>query len=212
MATAGDLCTQIIGDLQRGDVSLSDIVLVDIKSAIREYENTRFHFNELLMLVTLSATDTYALSLFATAGSVSDVIEIDNFDVIINSTRKYSLEEVTMRRMIGLNSSGITSYPEFFAYWNQALKVSPVPNAAYVSEMWAHVKFAEIAAGGFATTNVWTNEGSELIRYAALKRIWGGRLKDPIQASSAREQEAVQLRALKRKTDGLGGSTIEPYL
>lgn len=215
-ATAGDLCTTIISDLGRSDASMSDVVLLDIKSAIRDYEAQRFYFNEQLLTVTLSATDTYALSLFTPSGAgVSDVIEIDNFDVVINTSRKYRLTELTMRDFIEVsaNSSGNQGYPQFFSLWNQAIKIFPLANAVgYTGEMWAHVKLTEIAAGGFATSNAWTTDASELIRNATLKRMWGRRYRDFDAAKAAAVLEIDALNALRRRTGALAGNVISGYL
>ena len=65
MSSVGDLTTVIISDLGRGDTSLSDIILTDIRSSISQYENERFYFNEQFLTATFSATDTYALNLWA---------------------------------------------------------------------------------------------------------------------------------------------------
>jgi hypothetical protein len=216
MATAGNLCTTIISDLGRSDLSMSDVVLIDIQSSIREYEAQRFYFNEQLLTVTLSATDTYALSLFAPSGSnVSDVIEVDNFDVIINSSRKYRLAELTYRDFIEVsaNSSGNQGYPQFFSIWNQAMKIFPLATTAgYTGELWAHIKFTEIAAVGFSTSNPWTNDASDLIRNATLKRLWGRRYRDMDAAQMAALAERDSLAALRRRTNALGGNVISGYL
>lgn len=215
MATAGDLCTTIIGDLGRSDVSLSDIVLIDIQSSIRDYEAQRFYFNEQKLAVTLSVTDTYALSLFAAAGTgVSDVIEIDRLEVVISASRTYEISERGFNEWAGLagGGSGIVGYPEFYAIWGQALKIYPMANAAYVANMWAHVKLTAIAAGGFSTSNAWVNDASELIRNATLKRLWGRRFRDFDAAQAAGVAERDALMALRRRTDALSGGSLEAHL
>jgi hypothetical protein len=212
MATVANLCTTIIGDLQRADTSLSDIVLIDIQSSIRDYETQRFYFNEKLLSVTLSATDTYALSIYAAALSgVSDVIEVDGLDVSISS-RTYSLRELTPRDLIARQGNGLTGNPSFYAIFNQSVCIESKPTPAVVSTMMAHVKFTEIAAGGFSTTNVWTNDASELIRNATLKRLWGRRFQNMEAAQAAAIAEASALKALQRRTDAVAGSTLAGYL
>jgi len=214
MATVSNLLTTIIGDLQRSDTSLSDIVLIDVQSAIRDYETQRFYFNEQLMTVTLSATDTYALTLWDPAG-VQDIIEVDFLNVRIGASRNYMLEEVTSRDFARLASAPSTAqgYPQYYALWNQAVKIFPIANAAgYVTELWGHVKFTEIAAGGYSTTNAWTNDASELIRNAALKRLWGRRFSDPERAQLAAVGEQAALKALQRRTSALAGHRLEVNL
>lgn len=193
---------------------MSDVVLVDIKSSIIEYESQRFYFNEALLTCTLSATDHYALSAFATSVSgVSDVIEADNFDVIINASRKYRLTELTYRDYIEVsaNSSGNQGYPQFFSIWNRNIYIFPKANSVgYTGELWAHVKFSDIAS--FSASDVWSNEASDLIRNATLKRLWGRRYRDSDAAQMAAVAEQGSLQALRRKTQGLGGYVISGYL
>lgn len=212
MATVGNLCTTIIGDLARGDTSLSDIVLIDIKSAVREYENHRFYFNEQDINLTLSQTQTYLLSLFAAAGTgVSDIIEVDVFEVTV-SGRTYTLREKPWAELKQLDSgtSTLQGYPEYFSYWAQAVKVYPMPNGTYTGTMSAHVKFTELSA--MSDTNAWTNDASELIRCATLKRLWGRRFRDYTAAQAMQLAENDALASLQRRTDALTGSTLQGYL
>jgi hypothetical protein len=213
MATVGALCTTIIGDLQRSDTSLSDIVLIDIQSSIRDYEAQRFYFNERLLSVTFSNTYTYALSLYAAAGSgIADIIEVDGITVAVSSTRSYDLEEKTSNWVMSRLNNAVLGYPEFYALFNQSVLIDPYPASGqnYTSTMAAHVKFTEIAAGGFATSNVWTNDASELIRNATLKRLYGRRFKSPEDAAMAAEGERLALAALRRRTDAVSGGRLEP--
>lgn len=212
MATAGNLCTTIIGDLARGDTSISDIILIDIQSSIRDYEAQRFYFNEKPLPVTFSATDTYALSIFAAAGSgVSDIIEVDGIEITV-SGRTYDLSERGANEMRSRQGNGLTGNPSFYAVFNQSVLIETKPTAAITATMAAHVKFTEIAAAGFATSNPWTNDASELIRNATLKRLWGRRFKDYEAAQAARIAETQALAALKRRTDALTGSSLDGYL
>jgi len=213
MATAGNLCTTIISDLNRGDVSISDTVLIDIQSSIRDYESQRFYFNEQLLTATLSATDTYALSLFDASGSgVSDIVEVDFMEIVINSTRNYKLEELTIADLAALssNAQGIMGYPTHFAVWNQSIKIYPEANSNYTGRLWAHVKLTPISA--FSDSNAWTNDASELIRNAALKRLWGRKFRDYDAAQAAERGEQAALLALQRRTEALSGQRLAGYL
>lgn len=211
MATAGDLCTTIQSDVARSDPSISDVILLDIQSAIRDYEADRFFFNEQVISITVSATDTYALSLFAAAGSVADIIEIDNVAVQINSTRNYNLHQIDPVEMSQRRANNIQGYPTKWSLFARSLTLDPMPNAAYTLTIQAHVKATEIAAGGFSTSNFWTNEASELIRNAAEKRLWGRRWKNPEAAQAAAFLEEQAYQKLKRKTDALTDG-IQGYL
>lgn len=216
MATVGNLVTTIIGDLRRVDASLSDIVLVDIQSSIREYETHRFYFNEQKMSITLSATDTYALSLFAAAGSgVSDVIEVDWMNIQVATNRTYILDEVTSQTldMVSGGTTSLTGYPQMYTVFNQAIRIYPMAaSTGLTSSIFGHVKFTEIAAGAFTATNPWTNDASDLIRNATLKRLWGRRYKDYDAAKACQLAELDSLRALQRRTEALSDQRLAGYL
>lgn len=211
MATAGALCTTIIGDLGRNDTSLSDLVLIDIQSAIRGYEGERFFFNEQLISLTLSATDTYALSLFATAGTCADIIEVDGMSVAISTTRNYDMQQISYDQMSSRRNNGANGNPTHYAIFNRSVFVDPKPTTALTVTMAAHIKATEIAAGGFSTSNVWTTEASELTRNAALKRFYARRQKDMDSANAVALLETDEYNRLKRRTDALTDS-IDGYL
>jgi hypothetical protein len=214
MATAGNLCTTIIGDLSRSDTSLSDIVLIDIKSAIRDYEAYRFYFNERKLSITLSLTNTYALQLWtATDATLGDIIEVDNMTVLVNSgTRRYLLKEIAYNTMRDNDyGPGLpTGNPERYALFGQSIVLDTFPTPAITGTIDCHVKFADLAL--MSDSNVWTNDASELIRNAALKRLWGRRFKDMESAQSAAVGEQAALAALQRRTDGLSGGVVAAYL
>lgn len=213
MASASDLVTTIISDLNRADTSLSDIVMIDVLSSIRDYEAYRFFFNETTLALTLTATDTYALSLFAAAGSgVSDVIEVDGLDVTAGG-RTYELDERGARYVLDLQGLGQTGNPSYFATFNQSILINSTPNLVLTGTLTAHVKFADTS---ISSSNAWTNVASELIRNATLKRLWGRKFRgadgamEAAQAAAVGEQAA--LAALQRRTDALSGSSMEPYI
>lgn len=204
------LTTLVTGDLTRTDITSAQ-VQTDIKSAVRDYEAYRFYFNERAITITISATSTYALALFAAASSgVSDIIEIDNMSVTVTGTVQ-DLDEISFReyRQLAINST-LTGYPTKYATNGQNVYLYPTPNGTYSVTMDAHVKFTELSAG--TDSNAWTLDARELIRCATLKRLWGRLIKDPQQAQMMQEGENQALAALQRRTDALSGHTIAAYL
>ncbi len=214
MATAGNLCTTIIGDLARSDTSISDIVLIDIKSAIRDYEAQRFYFNERKLSISLSSSNTYLLALWvATDATLGDIIEVDNMSVLVNSgTRRYKLNEITYDRMREQDyGPGLpTGNPERYAIFQQSIVIDTFPSPVITGTIDCHVKFLDLSV--MADSNPWTNDASELIRNAALKRLWGRRFHDTELAQIAAVGEQLALAALQRRTDALSGGTVAAYL
>lgn len=208
MASISDLVTTIIADTARSDTSISDIVLVDVLSSIREYEAQRFFFNEQKLTCTLSNTDTYALTLFAPAG-VADVIEVDDLSVTANGNT-YTMEEIGLRDINALSAANnTTGYPTRFSYFNQSLLIYPKASSNYLATLFGHVRFAEAS---ISTSNVWSNIASDLIRNATLARLWGRRWKNPEAAQAAKSMERDALSALQRRTEALSGSRLSGYL
>lgn len=214
MATVGALTTTIIGDLNRGDLSISDIVLIDIKSAVRDYEAYRFYFNERQLSITLSATNTYALSLWtATDATLGDIIEVDALTVLINGNRRYQVTQRSHSDMVDLEyGPGIPGgNPENWCIYNQSIIIDTYPNPAITGTIRAHVKFADMGTA-FTDDSPWTNDAKELIRNATLKRLWGRRFKSYDDAQAAAQGEQAALAALQRRTSALAGSVIGGYL
>lgn len=214
MATISALITTIISDLARSDPSLSDIVLIDVKSSIRDYEAHRFYFNERKLSITLSATNTYALSLFvATDGTLGDIIEIDKVSVLVSGgVRRYTLDETdygTMRDN-DYGPGAPAGNPGRYAIYNQSLIIDTFPNQVITGTIDCHVKFVDPITT--ASDNPWSNDASELIRNATLKRLWGRRFRDDSAAQAVAIGEQLALAALQRRTDALSGGTIPGYL
>ena len=207
----------IINDLNRGDTSLSDIILLDIQSAITQYETQRFYFNDgAVASLTLSVTNTYALSLWVSTqgGVIDDIIEIDSIQVTIGATRNYTLIEKPYRYIDDLDQGAPTlmGYPQYFAIWNQSVRVYPKPSAALVlaANMSAHVRFANLNQP--TDMNPWTVDGADLIRNATLKRLYARRFRDYDGAQAVGMLEQDALLALQRRTEALAGSRIRPVL
>src|SRR5208282_2954706 len=145
----------IIQDLNRNDQSLSDIILIDIQSAIREYEAKRFYFNELAYLtINLSSTqNVYPFSLWVTAaqalagapassfqtvdtqgigGLIDDVIEIDSVQITVGASlstaiRNYTLIEKPYRLLDDLDQGlpTLIGYPQYYAPFQKAIRIYP---------------------------------------------------------------------------------------
>lgn len=213
MATIGSLVTTIISNLARNDLSLSDIVLIDVQSAIKDYEAYRFHFNERTLSITLSATNTYALSLWvATDATLGDIIEIDNMSVVVSGGRRYPLDEVGHDRMrwLDVGAGQPTGNPQLYSLWNQSVVIDSFPTTAITGTIDCHVKLKAVTA--FTDDNAWSNDASELIRNAALKRLWGLRYHDYTAAQAAAVAEQDALGALQRKANALSGGRLRGYL
>ena len=214
MATISTLQTTIIRDLARGDTSLSDLVLIEIQSAVKEYEATRFYFNERSLSITLSSTNTYALSLWAGTDPalLADIIEVDTMSVLVAGSRRYDLKSIGHDRLRGMDYQPAqpTGNPNYYALWQQSIKIDTYPSPSITGTIDCHVRLVELNAP--TDTNAWTTDGLELIRFAAGKRMHAIRYRDYEAAEASAKGEALALAALKRKTDALTSSSMDGYL
>lgn len=205
----------VVADLARSDLAAT-VVPDGILDAIREYEGQRFFFNEQLLTLTISATNTYALSLWSSTASltVSDIIEIDSFRINVGASRSYTLSEETWNYIntIDENSTSTSGYPEIFSYWAQAIRIYPMPSAsiAMTGTISAHIKFKELSAG--ADSNPWTNDAKGLIRAAASRLIAQRYLRDQTVYTGALDAEQRALAGLQRRTEGLSGHRLRSVL
>jgi len=203
------LTTKIIRDLSRGDLSISDALIPYIQSTVLDYEETRLYFNEQQISLTISLTNTYALSLFATAGSVADIIEVDRDGVRVTvNGRNYGLKEKSWRVLANMNTGVGTmqGYPTDYSIFNQALQIFPQPNATMTLTIDAHVRFTELV--NLSDSNPWTVEGRNLLRYGTCARYTGAYLRDTAAAQMFTAAEQRSLASLLRRTEAMSGTTI----
>lgn len=212
MTTLSSLVAEILRDVNRADLSLTDTVISYVQSAVREHEAERFYFNERSLTITISATNQYALSLFvATDLTLSKIIALDTVTVLVNSsTRRYELRELgyhAMRRQYDLQPAQPTGNPTVYAIWQEKMFIDSYPGTAISGTIDAHVQFTQPVSLSYSSP--WTNEAYDLIRYGAEKRLHGIRFKDRESAMVAQEAERLALDALRSKTSDLAGSEIE---
>jgi len=197
------LLTLVTGELNRGDVTSAQIT-TEIQSAIRDYEALRFWFNEKSIQFTISATVTYALStLAAKVSGADDIIEVDDLSVQVSGYWQ-SMQEVTWEEYgVRAVATTVTGIPTIYSIFDESLYIWPMPDTTYTGALTAHIKYTELSAG--ADTNPWCTDARELVRNAALARIFMWRLRDPDNARMAQYGAEQALNFLMRRTDAQSG-------
>lgn len=198
----------ILSDLNNRAAPTSAQMLTEIQASIKDYEAYRFYFNERVCTrATVSGTASYAINLFDPSG-VTDIIEVDQATVTVNTSNIYELDPITYAEYARLQSNTtLTGYPEKYAIFNQTVYLYPTPNGVYTITISAHVRFTEVTTG--TDSNAWTADGRELIRRSALKRLYGTLIKDEVQAQLMAVAEQQALASLDRRTDALSGSRVD---
>lgn len=172
MATFGAVTTRICDDLDRPSSEIGAAVQREIISAIEFYETERFWFNTEVVSITLSATNIYSFS----ALSVRP-IEIDSFRVTDPGGSKRTLEPWSYKTLDWFDTGSGTGTPQYYALYNDGFRVWPTPNTASIlSTLSMTAKYTALSAD--ADTNVWLQDGEQLIRTHAMMVVARRKLGD----------------------------------
>ena len=187
MTTLADLKTRIVAETVRDDVSgdLADQLLIHIQKACRYYQNEKFWFNSIIAsAVTVAST--------ATVNVPASMLRVDRVTIPAYYTE---LTEVTL---IGIDYDTVESIPRGYAYYNDALKLYPIPDAVYTLEL---TGLADVAAPAVdADTSIWTNEAADLIVARTKMTLYRDQFRDPEGTQLAQADVQEVFAALKRET------------
>ena len=188
MTTLADLKTRIIAEMVRDDLSddLAAQLLIHIQRACEYYADEKFWFNSIITsAVTVAGTST--VNVPATMRRVDRVA--------IPAYYTDDLIEVTLN---DLHTDTTQSIPRGYAYYNDALKFYPIPDAVYTLSLYG---LAQVAAPAVdADTSIWTNEAQDLIVARTKMTLFRSQFRDPegTQLAIAETQEVFS--KLKRET------------
>lgn len=187
MTTLADLKTRIIAEMVRDDLSddLATQLLTHIQRACEYYADEKFWFNSIIAsAVTVAGT--------ATVNVPDSMRRVDRVSIPAYYTE---LIEVTLG---DLDIDTTQSIPRGYAYYNDALKFYPIPDAVYTLSLYG---LAQVDAPAVdADTSIWTNEAQDLIVGRTKMTLFRGQFRDPegTQLAIAETQEAFA--KLKRET------------
>ena len=152
---------RIIAELHRDDVA--SVVDDYINDAINHYSRFRFWFNETSATQnTVAGTATYSWP--------ATFVALDSLTITVNS-RIYPLRQVSPAEIDEMYSSATeTGHPTVFAMYAQQFRLYPTPDAIYTLTQY-FLKTVTALTTGSASSNIWTNEGEELIRTRAKKNL-----------------------------------------
>lgn len=187
MTTLADLKTRIITEMVRDDLAddLAAQLLIHIQRACEYYSEEKFWFNSLVTTaVTVAGTQT-----------VNVPVTMRRVDRVTIPAYTQELIEVTMQ---DLDFDTVQSIPRGYAYYNDALKLYPTPDAVYTLQL---TGIAQVDAPELdADTSIWTNEAQDLIVARTKMTLFRGQFRDPegTQLAIAEVQEVYS--KLRRET------------
>lgn len=189
MATLGDIKTRIITELSRDDLSDDLAVQLDthIMRAIEYYSDTRFWFNAALGTATATPSS-------ATVAIPSDIRTITRVTIPVVQV---DLVEKTFPLIVDVHNAS-AGKPQFYAYYNNSIWLSPVPDAAYVLQFYGIAQITQ-PAGDNAST-VWTNEAQDLIVNHTKMTLYRDQFRDPEGTQLALGATQDSFKRLRRET------------
>lgn len=191
MATYGDLKAKIADEIADSNGEFATQVVQKIDEAVRHYRHHRFWFTEgSLPVVTEAGESSYDMPTDWTGPQLVTVVLPDG-----------SEDEVEPRAWndwLLSGNPGSSGRPYEYALWQQKLWLYPTPDAAYTINLYSTRALAPFVDE--STENAWTNEAEELIRKAAVRRMWQDVLRDYEEADRCELAEIKALRNLQRET------------
>lgn len=184
-----------------------------IQSAIAKWERERFYFNEVYNSATPLFTTVSGQELYTTsdAAGIATAPDIDELRATISGSR-----QVLTKRSWGYleemsSNPSARGQPSEWAYFGQQIRLYPIPDGAYPIAASRVQRLAALSAD--ADTNVWTQDGFDLIRCEAIANLGRGILRDPELAAQAEAQiysPRGYLYELKAETARRAKSGIKP--
>lgn len=162
MSDYGTMRTRIVDEFVNESITTAQINNA-IQSAIKHYERRPFWFNTKRgTFATVASQETYA------AAANSDIPYIVQIDSMSIDSPKANLLGVNDSDIEDLQDGSATGRPRLYAYFEQKIRLYPIPDAVYTVRLNYICKFAALSADG--DTNAWVDECEEMIRQAS-KRI-----------------------------------------
>jgi hypothetical protein len=189
MATLGDIKTRIITELSRDDLGddLAGQLATHIARAIEYYSDTRFWFNAAFASATTTAGS-------ATVAIPSTIRRIDRVSI---PAEMVDLIETTFPLVVDVDNQA-ASRPQFYAYYNDSLWLSPVPAAAYVLNIYGVAQITQPA--GDTGSTVWTNQAQDLIVNHTKMTLCRDQFRDPDGTQLALGATSDAFKRLRRET------------
>ena len=192
--TYGAIKTRIADEI--ADSTLTSQIILAIESAIKFYERKEFWFNSKTgTFVTVAAQEYYAA---AANSDIPSLIKINNPIKVTSSGYKYDVDIVPFAEIDVAQDGTKTGRPECAAYFNEQIRLYPIPDAVYTFTMAYQYRLTDLSAD--ADENAWTDDAEELIRQRAKMIIAADVLRDVDMYNAAKEFERDAYRALREET------------
>lgn len=203
MPTYADMRARIADELANdGDISTAQINYA-IQDAIKFYERREWWFNSSIGTFTTVGSKEYYTS--SDWSELSTQIQIDTMTVTYNGV-KFPMKAIDYETIDNIQTGSIVSIPRNFAYYNQSLRLYPIPLDIYTITVGYAKRLTALSAD--ADNNAWTNDAEELIRQSAKRRIAVNYLSASDLAAQFAGQEREAYSALLQENRSRQPSTV----
>ena len=214
MTTLAVMKQRIADELARSD--LTAMIAYAISDAINAYQSRRLFFNESRDINFDTASDQEWYDRYDNA-AIPNLMAIDYMRVAIDSTF-WEICRKTPEQMESSQVSPATGLPTSYTYFNQQIRLYPIPNDAWEVTVAGHIKVNEPASDTEAR-NPWMTDAERLIRARAklnLARNVNASGMDPTFSPQAllifKDEESDAFNDLKSRTaKQVGTGKIKPY-
>jgi hypothetical protein len=197
LATFLDLKTKVANEIHRSD--LTDEVESAVLSAVQYYASQRFWFNE-----SSGAFSTVANTAEYGSGVIpSGIIELDLVTLTVNG-RVQELKPMPWQELAKTDQTNWSGIPYMYGWRAEAIRLYPVPNAVYTCTCYFLKEFPKLVND--LDTNVWTNEGFDLIKHRSKAELYDGVVYSQQQADRCRFLENETLQKMLKRTNILAAS------
>ncbi|MCA1298035.1 phage adaptor protein [Stappia indica] len=209
MTTLSTLKTRIAADLDDTSGAYGDDIADAISRAIEFYQPVRFGFNETRdeTFTTVAGQQIYSSE---DDTAIPAFYRLDLVTVTVaGQVRRLDRVDPGELELLS-DSSASTGDPYAYAYFDNSLRLYPIPGAGYTIRMVGHIKKAAPASDEEAG-NVWMTEAYQLIRCAAKKYLAENVTEDAqLQARMERAEERELGRLVKQSGARIGSGMIVP--
>ena len=212
MPTLGDLKAQIASDLRRSNLSAE--IAAAIPDAIRDHDAERFWWNEAYpipyTLVVSPGGGQAGTGLPGNAAAQGDLYFLSPQDKVqefvrIDMVRAqipvvwYTVKATDWTELEFFYSTLSNGQPSWWAYRDGYLRIYPLPSQNYNLRLFGQVRLVPLQND--ADSNVWTNQGFNLIRYTVLKRLYSYPIRDAQQVQNAMQAGEAALEYLRKENE-----------
>jgi hypothetical protein len=205
MTTLSDLTADIADDIDDTTNEYGNAILKAVQGAQRDCERFTFYFNETRdkSFSTLAGRGIY------TGADLSDIASLVRIQAAflvdaagqVTSLSPRSPEELELLS----DNSAASSQPTGYTYFDQAIRLYPVPDAAYTVRLQlGPYRLAPLSQP--TDSNAWLEEAYDLLKARAKYRLFKNTLKDANLAAEALNDWNEQFALLKAETSSRNGS------